>query len=99
MMRGALRNQDPAAEHARKVGKAEIAVTLMERAYCELEEQIVTLHLKPGEVLSESTLSESLRIGRTPIREALQRLAREGLVRILPHYTETFTRATVLGFG
>ena len=56
----------------------------MERAYCELEEQIVTLHLKPGEVLSESTLSESLRIGRTPIREALQRLAREGLVRILP---------------
>jgi DNA-binding GntR family transcriptional regulator len=60
------------------------AGTLTERAYRELEEQIVTLRLKPGEFLSEYALSESLRIGRTPIREALQRLAREGLVTILP---------------
>jgi DNA-binding GntR family transcriptional regulator len=58
--------------------------TLTERAYHELEEQIVTLRLKPGEFLSEYALSSSLRIGRTPIREALQRLAREGLVTILP---------------
>jgi DNA-binding GntR family transcriptional regulator len=58
--------------------------TLTERAYSQLEEQIVTLRLKPGEFLSEYALSTSLRIGRTPIREALQRLAREGLVTILP---------------
>ena len=58
--------------------------TLTERAYAQLEEQIVTLRLKPGEFLSEYALSSSLRIGRTPIREALQRLAREGLVTILP---------------
>jgi DNA-binding GntR family transcriptional regulator len=58
--------------------------TLTERAYAQLEEQIVTLRLKPGEFLSEYALSTSLRIGRTPIREALQRLAREGLVTILP---------------
>jgi len=45
---------------------------------------IVTLRLEPGAVLSESELSEQLGIGRTPIREALQRLAREGLVLILP---------------
>jgi len=45
---------------------------------------IVTLHLQPSTVLSESALSEQLGIGRTPIREALQRLAREGLVVILP---------------
>ena len=45
---------------------------------------IVTLHLEPGAVLSEAELSEQLGIGRTPIREALQRLAREGLVLILP---------------
>jgi DNA-binding GntR family transcriptional regulator len=57
---------------------------LTDRAYAQLEEQIVTLRLKPGEVLSEYALSSSLRIGRTPIREALQRLAREGLVTILP---------------
>jgi DNA-binding GntR family transcriptional regulator len=58
--------------------------TLTEQAYRQLEEQIVTLQLKPGEFVSEYALAESLRIGRTPIREALQRLAREGLVRILP---------------
>ncbi len=58
--------------------------SLTDRAYGELEELIVTLSLKPGEVLSETALSEHLGIGRTPIREALQRLAREGLVVILP---------------
>jgi DNA-binding GntR family transcriptional regulator len=49
-----------------------------------LEEEIVTLALPPGDVVSETLLSDRLRIGRTPIREALQRLARERLVRILP---------------
>jgi DNA-binding GntR family transcriptional regulator len=58
--------------------------TLTEQAYRQLEEQIVTLRLKPGEFLSEYALAATLGIGRTPIREALQRLAREGLVTILP---------------
>jgi DNA-binding GntR family transcriptional regulator len=58
--------------------------TLTERAYRVLEEEIVTLALLPGEVVSEALLSDRLRIGRTPIREALQRLARERLVRIMP---------------
>jgi len=58
--------------------------TLTERAYRVLEEMIVTLALPPGEAVSEALLSERLRIGRTPVREALQRLARERLVVILP---------------
>src|SRR5207302_1353582 len=58
--------------------------TLTEQAYRAIEEQIVTLRLKPGDILSEQMLSATCRIGRTPIREALQRLAREGLVTILP---------------
>jgi DNA-binding GntR family transcriptional regulator len=58
--------------------------SLSDQAYNRLEEDIVTLKLAPGEVLSEAALSESMNIGRTPIREALQRLAREGLVLILP---------------
>ncbi|MEC7536864.1 MAG: GntR family transcriptional regulator [Pseudomonadota bacterium] len=57
---------------------------MSDQAYEGLEEMIVTLHLEPGAVLSEAELSEQLGIGRTPIREALQRLAREGLVLILP---------------
>jgi len=44
----------------------------------------VTLRLPPGAVVSEKALSDHLGIGRTPIREALQRLARERLVTILP---------------
>lgn len=60
------------------------APSLKEQAYDRLEEMIVTLQLAPGEVLSESPLARSLGIGRTPIREALQRLAMEGLVVILP---------------
>src|SRR5258707_13408101 len=57
--------------------------TLTDRAYRELEEMIVTLQLSPGTVLSEQALSARLKIGRTPIREALQRLARDGLVVIM----------------
>src|SRR6266576_2853874 len=63
---------------------ASLAETLTEQAYRLIEEQIVTLRLKPGDILSEQMLSASCGIGRTPIREALQRLAREGLVTILP---------------
>jgi DNA-binding GntR family transcriptional regulator len=58
--------------------------TLTEQAYLRLEEMIVNLKLAPGSVLSEQALSSDLGIGRTPIREALQRLSREGLVLVLP---------------
>jgi len=58
--------------------------TLTDRAYRAIEEQIVTLKLPPGAVISEAVLSTRLRIGRTPIREAIQRLARERLMVIMP---------------
>lgn len=59
-------------------------VRLTDTAYKNIEELIVTLQLPPGAMISESDLSRQLGIGRTPIREALQRLARERLVKILP---------------
>lgn len=59
-------------------------VTLNEQAHRRLEELIVTLELAPGSVVSESILSSLIGIGTTPIREALQRLSREYLVRIFP---------------
>lgn len=64
--------------------EAEDPETLTDRAYRQVEELIVTLVLPPETVLSEQSLAARLGIGRTPIREALQRLAREGLVVILP---------------
>ena len=56
-----------------------------EEAYRRLLERIVSLEMRPGSVVNEARLREELRIGRTPIREALQRLARENLVRSVPH--------------
>lgn len=53
-------------------------------AYRKVESLIVTLQLEPGSVFSEATLAEAVGFGRTPLREALQRLAGEGLVRAMP---------------
>lgn len=55
-----------------------------ETAYRVLKEKIVTLQLPPASLLNEAQLMTELGLGRTPIREALQRLAYENLVVILP---------------
>ena len=70
----------------RRAAEEEIAPaqSLTDRAYADIEEMIVFLKLAPGSAISEAELSAHLGIGRTPIREALQRLARERLVAILP---------------
>jgi len=62
----------------------EPATTHTERAYRALLEDIVTLRLEPGEVLADDALRRRLGLGRTPIREALQRLASQRLVVIIP---------------
>ncbi len=58
--------------------------TLAEEAYQQIRSRIVRLDLAPGDVLREEDLQFQLGIGRTPIREALQRLAREHFVTIIP---------------
>src|SRR5690606_20000953 len=55
---------------------------LTDLAYERIEEAIVTLALPPGSAISELQLSEMTGIGRTPIREAIQRLARERLIMV-----------------
>lgn len=68
-----------------KVGKVLNArEKLVDVAYRQLEEAIVTLQLSPGLVVSEPTLCELTGIGRTPLREAIQRLAREHLIIVMP---------------
>jgi len=54
------------------------------RAYHALERMIVTLELLPGSLSTEQALVERIGLGRTPVREAIQRLAWEGLVEIRP---------------
>jgi DNA-binding GntR family transcriptional regulator len=67
------------------VESADSARSQSEAAYLRIRERIVSLDMPPGSVVNEGRLREELKIGRTPIREALQRLARENLVRSVPH--------------
>jgi DNA-binding GntR family transcriptional regulator len=60
------------------------AASLADRAYDAIREMIVSLELRPGAVIYERGLMERLGIGRTPTREALRRLAQEGLVDVYP---------------
>ena len=60
--------------------------SLSDQAFSALEEMIVTLKLPPGSLWSEAMLSESLGIGRTPVREAVQRLAEYHLVIIMKRH-------------
>lgn len=55
-------------------------ITHTDRAYEQLREAIINLELKPGAMYSEVYLAEFIGLGRTPAREAIQRLAREELV-------------------
>jgi DNA-binding GntR family transcriptional regulator len=67
------------------VAEPEIGQSQSDEAYLRIRDRIVSLEMPPGSVVNESRLREELKIGRTPIREALQRLARENLVRSVPH--------------
>jgi DNA-binding GntR family transcriptional regulator len=57
---------------------------------------IVSLELAPGSIWSEAQLSARLGIGRTPVREALQRLEADHLVRILPRHGAQITEINVV---
>jgi DNA-binding GntR family transcriptional regulator len=60
------------------------ADSLAEQAYQALESRLVTGQLAPGAVVSEKELVSLVDIGRTPVREAIQRLSADGLLRVLP---------------
>src|SRR3954454_10764552 len=57
---------------------------LADRAYSALRDQIVTLAIPPGAPINEDALGRALKMGRTPVREAIKRLALENLVSVFP---------------
>jgi DNA-binding GntR family transcriptional regulator len=59
-------------------------LTLWQRVYEHLREEILAGHLQPGAELAEVALSEQLGVSRGPLREAIGRLAAEGLVTVRP---------------
>lgn len=58
--------------------------TTSKTIYYKLREEIINLYLEPGTSISEKELSEKYSVSRTPVREALVRLAQEELVNIYP---------------
>ena len=57
---------------------------LADRAYLSLRDRIVTLAIPPGAPINEDVLGRELDMGRTPVREAIKRLALENLVTVFP---------------
>ena len=61
------------------------ASTLADQAYRAIRERILEVDIAPGEFLREQELCEGLGVSRTPVREALGRLASEGFLERIPH--------------
>ncbi len=64
---------------------AEKKIPCSEEAYHKIKEMIINLHFRPGEIIYTLELSKELNISRTPTREALVKLAQEGLL----NYTDS----------
>jgi DNA-binding GntR family transcriptional regulator len=59
-------------------------LTLADQAYLQIKKMIFEFALMPGDRFSESELAQSVAVSRTPLRQALQRLEREGFLRVMP---------------
>ena len=57
---------------------------LTREAYEKIKAQIINMHIHLGTYLSETKLASTLKIGRTPIREAIQKLKHEGFIKVIP---------------
>src|SRR5688500_10661666 len=60
------------------------AASLRDKAYDAIKHRIITLAFRPGEYINELQLSSLLKIGRTPVHQALDRLMVEGMVEVIP---------------
>jgi DNA-binding GntR family transcriptional regulator len=59
-------------------------LTLADQAYLQIKKMIFDFALMPGDRFSESELAQGVAVSRTPLRQALQRLEREGFLRVMP---------------
>lgn len=65
--------------------KPENKENLCQRVYDYVREEVMSMRLRPGEKITETMLVEELQISRTPIREGLRLLARDGVVTLYPN--------------
>lgn len=78
-------------------GRKVAARRLRDTAYERLKDAFRHANLAPGHPLSETGLSRMLGISRTPVREALQQLAQEGLVQVIPGRAMTVAAPSLQG--
>jgi DNA-binding GntR family transcriptional regulator len=64
--------------------QSEAASSLRDAAYDAIKHRIITCAFRPGEYINELQLSAILKIGRTPVHQALDRLMVEGMVEVIP---------------
>ena len=69
-----------------------------DRVEKELREKILTLEIEPGLAISEANLINRYHWGRTPLREAFQRLAEQSLLQIIPRHGVVITPLSVFEF-
>jgi len=83
------RPEKPALKRARpprpsSTEDGDAVISLRKTAYDEIKHRIITCMFKPGEYINELQLSAILKIGRTPVHQALDRLMLEGMVEVIP---------------
>ncbi|AQW20907.1 GntR family transcriptional regulator [Lentilactobacillus curieae] len=69
--------------------------SLQDRAYSTIYNSIITLELKPGQRVSDHEFEKQLEMSRTPIREAMLRLSRNGLLNSVPQSGTFVTRINI----
>lgn len=78
--------------HRERASAASGGATASAVVYQQLRARIMALDIPPGAALSENDLAAAFGVSRTPVREALLRLADEGLVEIVPKSGTTVSR-------
>lgn len=69
-----------------------------DRVETDLRQKILTLEIEPGMAVSEASLIRQFGWGRTPLREAFQRLAEQSLLQIIPHHGIVIAPLSVFDF-
>jgi len=82
-LRATRKSENARAAGHRRGGRPR-AATASARIYADLRSELVSLRRRPGEAISEAEIALSYGVSRTPVREAILKLADEGLVEIFP---------------
>jgi len=79
-----VRHGGGAAARRARAHPGPAVISLRDKAYEAIKHRIITCAFRPGEYINELQLSSALKIGRTPVHQALDRLMIEGLVQVIP---------------